>query len=111
MTKRSHRVRMTRLVSQWRASDESQAGFARRHGVAPWTFWYWCRKLSSEGPAEAGRAPAAPFVPVPVPVRVTPDAEAGVVEVVLPAGERMRVTAGASAELVRAVVAALRAAC
>ena len=107
MTHRSHQVRMTRLVSRWRSSDESQARFARRHHVAPWTFWYWCRKLSSQGPVEAGRAPAAPFVSV----RVTPDAEAGVVEVVLPAGERVRVTAGASAELVRAVVAALRAAC
>ena len=107
MTHRSHQVRMTRLVSRWRSSDESQASFARRHHVAPWTFWYWCRKLSSQGPAEAGRAPAAPFVPV----RVTPDAEAGVVEVVQPAGERVRVTAGASAELVRAVMAALRAAC
>ena len=107
MTHRSHQVRMTRLVSRWRSSDESQARFARRHHVAPWTFWYWCRKLASQGPAEAGRAPAAQFVPV----RVTPDAEAGVVEVVLPAGERVRVTAGASPELVRAVMAALRAAC
>ena len=107
MTKRSHRVRMTRLVSQWRARDESQARFARRHGVAPWTFWYWCRKLSSEGLTGAGAAPAAPFVPV----RVTPDAEVGGVEVVRPAGERVRVSAGASAELVRAVVTALRAAC
>ena len=107
MTDRSHPVRMTRLVSRWRASDESQASFARRHGVAPWTFWYWCRKLSSEGSPGTGRAPAAPFVPV----RVTPDAEAGVVEVVLPAGDRIRVSAGASAELVRAVVTALRAAC
>ena len=100
-------ARMARLVAQWRRSGESQARFARRHHIPGWTFWYWCRKLSSQGPAEAGRAPAAPFVPV----RVTPDAEAGVVEVVLPAGERVRVTAGASAELVRAVVAALRAAC
>ena len=107
MTDRSHPVRMRRLVSRWRASDEAQASFARRHGVAPWTFWYWCRKLSSERPAGTGRAPAAPFVPV----RVTPDAEAGVVEVVLAAGDRIRVSAGTSAELVRAVVTALRAAC
>ena len=75
--------------------------------MAPWTFWYWCRKLSSEGPAGTGRALAAPFVPV----CVTPDAEAGVVEVVLLAGDRIRVSAGTSAELVRAVVTALRAAC
>ena len=107
MTTRSHQVRMMRLVSRWRASDESQASFARRHGVAPWTFWYWSRKLSSNGPTEAGRAPAAPFVPV----RVMPDPEAGVVEIVLPTGERVRVSAGASVELVRTVVTALRGPC
>ncbi len=33
-------ARMRRLVAQWRQSGESQAGFARRHGIPTWTFWY-----------------------------------------------------------------------
>jgi transposase-like protein len=103
---RSQRGRMTRLVARWRGSGESQAGFARRHGVAPWTFWYWCRKVSREDRQPSDASPP-PFVPV----RLTPEAEAGVVEVLLPAGERVRVGAGASAEVVRAVVTALRSAC
>jgi transposase-like protein len=94
---------MGRLVAQWRRSGESQAGFARRHGIPTWTFWYWCRKLSKNGVAAPEASSAF------VPVRVTSDAETGVVEVVLPSGERVRVSAGASVDLVRLVVAALRA--
>lgn len=37
MAQRSTAARMARLVAQWRASDESGAIFARRHGVRPWT--------------------------------------------------------------------------
>jgi hypothetical protein len=32
-------ARMVRLVAQWRESGGSQASFARRHRVHPWTFW------------------------------------------------------------------------
>lgn len=94
-------ARMRRLVAQWRQSGESQAGFARRHGIPTWTFWYWSRKAS----AQAVAAPAF------VPIRVTPETEVGVVEVVFPSGERVRVGAGAPADLVRRVVAAVRATC
>lgn len=98
-------ARMRRLVAQWRQSGESQAGFARRHGIPTWTFWYWCRRASLQAVAEP--AAAATFVPI----RVTPEPEVGVVEVVFPAGERVRVSAGASADLVRLVVSALRSTC
>lgn len=101
MSKQRHAARMRRLVARWRASEESGASFARRHGVTPWTFWYWCRKVTEES-AEA--APA--LVPVHV---LEPDVSAGV-EVVLPSGERLKVAAGASGDLVRTVVAALRSA-
>lgn len=102
MTKRTA-ARMGRLVAQWRRSGESQAGFARRHGMPTWTLWYWCRKVSKTRVAAPEASTAF------MPVRVTSDAETGVVEVVLPAGERVRISAGASVELVRLVVAALRA--
>ena len=96
-------ARMTRLVAQWRKSGESGARFARRHHVHPWTFWYWCRKLSAESP----EAKSATFVPV----RVAMAPDASMVEVVLVGGERLHVHAGASADLVRVVLTALRSPC
>jgi hypothetical protein len=99
-------ARMRRLVAQWRQSGESQAGFARRHGIPTWTFWYWCRKASPPAVAEPAAAAQA-FVPI----RMTPEPEVCVVEVVFPAGERVRIGTGASADLVRLVVAAVRATC
>ena len=107
MTKRTP-ARMTRLVTQWRASGESRARFARRHQLPAWTFWYWCRKLSSAEPqAESDRTPAATFVPV----RLAVDPDAPVIEIVWTGGERLHVRPGASADLVRAVVTALRSPC
>src|SRR5512134_2269694 len=92
-------ARMSHLVTQWRSSGESGASFARRHRVPPWTFWYWCRKLSS--------APAA-TTPSFMPVQVTPDPEAAVMEIVFSGGGRLHVRAGAPPELVRATLSALR---
>lgn len=99
-------ARMARLVGQWRKSGESGASFARRHHIPAWTFWYWRRKLS---PASVGAPPhvAGTFVPVQV---ATEPAEP-VIEIVLSGGERLVVRADAPADLVRAAVSALRAAC
>jgi hypothetical protein len=94
--------RMARLVAQWRQSGESGASFARRHRIPTWTFWHWQRKLSATPTAE----PPAAFVPVQVAGDDTP-----VIELVFTGGERLQVRAGASAELVRAVVSALRSVC
>jgi transposase-like protein len=99
-------ARMARLVAQWRASGESRASFARRHHIPSWTFWYWCRKLSA-GRTEADDTPSATFVPVHLAV----ERDAHVIEIVLTGGERLHVRAGASADLVRAVVTALRSPC
>ncbi len=104
MAQRSTMARMARLVARWREGDESGASFARRHGVRPWTFWYWCRKVSA--------APSArPAPPQFVPVQVAPPIETGLIEVVLAGGERLHIQADASVELVRAVLTALRAPC
>ena len=100
-------ARLTRLVAQWRASGESGASFARRHHIPAWTFWYWCRKLSTEPRAESDETPSATFVPV----RVAAESEVSVVEVVLASGERLHVRAGAPTDLVRVVLTALRSPC
>jgi transposase-like protein len=98
------RRRMARLVAQWRQSDESQAAFARRHHLPPWTFWYWCRKLAREAASATG-------TPTFVPVDVAPVSSAPVIEVVLRSGERLQIGADASPALVKAVLTTLRAAC
>lgn len=107
MTRKPSPRRMARLVAQWRESGESQASFARRHRVRTWTFWYWCHKLASGLAAKEAPAATAGFVPV----QVTADLAAPVVEIVLISGEHIHVCAGASPDLVQAAVAALRAAC
>jgi transposase-like protein len=96
---------MARLVAQWRQSGESQASFARRHHLPPWTFWYWCRTLAREAARTAPRTPAF------VPVDVAPPSSAPVIEVVLRSGERLQISADASPALVQTVLTTLRAAC
>src|SRR5712691_9497044 len=107
MTSKRTPARMTRLVAQWRASGESRAGFARRHHIPAWTFWYWCRKLSAGARTESGDTAPATFVPV----RMAAEPDAAVIEIVLRGGERLHVRPGASADLVRAAVTALRSRC
>ena len=99
-------VRMTRLVARWRASGEPQARFARRHGVRPWTLWYWSRKAG----ATPARTRRAAFVPVQV-VPETPSPVAEAIEMVLVSGERLTIPAGVSSAQLRGVLAALRSAC
>lgn len=100
-------VRMTRLVAEWRVSGEPQARFARRHGVRPWTLWYWSRKRAgtSRGPV----APGPAFVPVQV-IAESPHVVAPI-EVVLVSGERPTIPAGVSSDQLRGVLAALRSTC
>jgi hypothetical protein len=98
---------MARLVAQWRESGQSQAGFARRHRIPTWTFWYWCHKLLNDPPAHVDPPAPSAFVPV----HVTTDPAAAVVEIVLAGGAHVHIRPGASAELVQAAVMALRAAC
>jgi transposase-like protein len=107
MVRKRTPARMKRLVAAWRASGETRAGFARRHQIPAWTFWYWCRKLSAESPVDADQPPPATFVPV----RVTADADAPAIEVVFTSGERVHVRLDAPADLVRTVLTALRAPC
>jgi len=107
MIKKRTSARMARLVRQWRQSGESQASFARHHQIPTWTFWYWCRKLAAEPKPTRDDVPAPTFVPV----RMATDTPAPVIEIVLSGGERLHIRAEASADLVRAVMTALRARC
>ena len=95
-------AQMTRLVARWRASGESRASFARRYHIPAWTFWYWCRTRPAERQTDAEDGPPATFVPV----RLTADPDAAVLEIGLSGAERLHARRGASVDLVRAVVTA-----
>lgn len=95
------RRRMTALVRRWQASRDTQAVFAARHGVTRTKLRYWLRRVG-------GRVADDAIAFAPVQVLGAPSAETGEVDVVLATGERMVVRAGASADLVRTVLSALR---
>ena len=57
MMKKQTPGRMQRLVVRWRTSGESGAGFARRHGIPAWTFWYWPK--AAAGAADSGASDCA----------------------------------------------------
>ena len=78
----------------------------QRHGVTLSCFDYWRRQVLDGRQDDRTVA----FAPVRV-VADDPPTGAGVIDVVLASGERMVIREGASGDLVRAVIAALRASC
>lgn len=99
------RRRMAAVVGAWHQSTDTQAAFAARHGVSRSKLLYWLRR----SPPPEARRETVSFAPVRV-VGGLAD-EAAAIDVVLPGGERLVVRPGTSLELVRLVLAALRAAC
>jgi hypothetical protein len=97
------RRQMTALVRRWEGSDETQAAFAQRHGLSQGKLRYWVQRLPP--------LLAAPVTFTPVQLRDDGRPAAGGIEVSLATGERLVIAADASADLVRAVVAAVRAPC
>jgi transposase-like protein len=101
------RQRMAALVRQWETSGEPRRAFARRHGLTISQFDYWKRQVRRrDGAADT----ALGFAPVQVgdPPR---ERDSGCIEVEFGAGARVRIHEGVSADLVHAVLAALRTAC
>jgi hypothetical protein len=103
VTRDETRRQMTAMVRRWQASTKTQATFAAAHGLSRAKLRYWHRRV--------GHAIAAAPVFAPVQVQTPPERKAGAIEVVLVNGERVVVYGGASAELVRTVLAAVRPAC
>jgi transposase-like protein len=98
---------MAALVREWETSGEPRRAFARRHGLTVSQFDYWKRQV--RGTTRANEA--VRFAPVQVVERGTERRDSTYLELVLPGGERLTVHEGASVDLVRTVVAALRSAC
>jgi hypothetical protein len=98
------------LARQWRQSGMKARAFAEGHGVTPWTLYYWRERLTQEErPRRRQRSRRVTLAPVHV--VTSADLGGGDLEVILAGGDRVRVRASASAELVRRVIDVLRTAC
>jgi hypothetical protein len=109
-----------RTIDQWRRSRLTVRAFCERRGLSEPSFYYWRRRVGTTeetgSAASAGHADdlgataaGAGFAEVQV---VGDDRPAGsedpVVELILPAGERLRVEAGVTPEHLRRVLTAVR---
>ena len=112
--RRGTRSRMERLISRWRKSGSSCTAFARANGVSVSTFFYWKRRLESAKSGAKERAEVRSTSTRFLPVRVVESSTspepgvAGLVELVLETGERIRLTEGVSEETLRRVIRILR---
>jgi hypothetical protein len=96
-------------VERWRRSGLDATTFARRERCNPRTLTYWRWRLGkmAAGPARQQAAPVMSFVEVvTAPAAGTVDAP---VEVVLPAGYRLRLTAEVTPALLETVLTVLEA--
>ncbi|ARR57560.1 hypothetical protein HY78_28965 (plasmid) [Rhizorhabdus wittichii DC-6] len=99
-----------RIVSEAMMPGASVADVARRYRICSSLVYRWRRLLLADGvAADASRLPAPAFVPVevastPTPVRPEPLGP-GVVEVVSPAGHRIRLAPPIDARVLKAVLA------
>lgn len=99
--------RRARLVASWRQSGESQARFARRHGVHPRTFWGWCQADDQDAAATVGPSTFLPVRVVDAPASVP----AGEIEIVLTSGDRVYLRGDSPSALLAQAVTVLRRAC
>ena len=95
---------MRPLIEEWRRGSASQAEVARRHGLNPGTFAWWCAQLGGR----KGRAATPRLVAVDVVDRGRVATQAEAFEVVLAAGLRVRVPAGFEAGDLRRLLEVVR---
>ncbi|MGH6950452.1 MAG: IS66 family insertion sequence element accessory protein TnpA, partial [Vitreimonas sp.] len=100
------RRRMAALVRQWETSGELRRAFAERHGLTISQLDYWKRQVRRDVCADHAVGFARVQVVDPAPLR-----DGACIDVVLGTGDRVTIHEGASLDLVRAVVTALRPSC
>ena len=106
-TKRAEiRMQMASLLKEWRVSGEAGRKFASRKGITAEKFYYWKRRLAGGERSEAMRRPQF------VPVRLEGAWEAaGLLEIILESGERVRISEGVSEQTLRRAIQVLRERC
>ena len=103
------RNQMLDLARRWQASGTKARAFAQEHGVTPWVLYYWRQRLARDDrPARRRRRRSQPVKLAPV--HVVTDAD-GSIEITLVSGDRVRVSAGVSPDLVGEIVRVLRQPC
>ena len=97
------------LARRWQASGTKARAFAQEHGVTPWVLYYWRQRLAGDDrPVERRRRRSRPVKLAPV--HVVTDADRGI-EITLVSGDRVRLSAGVSPDLVGEIVRVLRRPC
>lgn len=104
------RVKMERLLAEWKRSGEPATSFARRKGITSAKFFYWKRRLST-GHSGSRRRSDSGFVPVRVLSGAPAGGVDGVIEIVLESGARVRVSEGGSEEMLRRTIRVLQESC
>jgi hypothetical protein len=105
---RETRATWAARVARWTSSELTAAAFAARERINPRTLTYWRWRLRADGTAALpSPSRATPFVEVVVPEDAR-DTPAGV-EIVLPAGYRVRLTEPVGAATLRTVLDVLEA--
>lgn len=120
-----------RTVDQWRRSRLTVRAFCERRGLSEPSFYYWRKRVSASEEAGSGASEprsveksAAPETGTDEPIAAGPggtfaevqlvegdhqeDSAGAAVELILPAGERLRVEAGVTPEHLRRVLTAVR---
>jgi hypothetical protein len=110
MARRRSRQEWKELVLEWRRSGLKRAAFARRSGVNPKTFEFWCWALKTELPAPSAALKLLPVHAATAPARPVEPAGDGLRVVVDLSGGSLRVEFAleADARRVAELVAALR---
>jgi len=94
-------------VARWQRSGLTATAFAAREGLNAGTLSYWKRKLrQADGRVSTVATRPMSFVELVAPVRGGAEAR---VEIVLPAGYRVRLSEGASGATLRTVLDVLEA--
>jgi hypothetical protein len=102
-----------KLIAEYEAGGESQKDFCAARDLPFNTFQYWLYRRSKKVRSVSGSTPE--FLPVevvrsPAPVGAATQTRAGdaVVEIALPSGVQVRLSAGVSATFVGELIAALK---
>lgn len=103
------RTQMANLVREWSRSGESGRRFAARKRITAAKLFYW--KLRLVGRDRRRKEQAHRFVPVRVVGRGQWDVTAGLLEIELDSGERVRMSEGVSEETLRRAIRVLRERC
>jgi hypothetical protein len=99
----------SKILDEWKKSDQSAAAFCRERQLSESMFWFWKREIPLRRRRAARSRPRrrAPVRMVPVRVIAEPSRKPAPVDLVLPAGMTVRLSAGFDVPALRELLAVL----